>query len=201
MTKISLYNNDSTISDDDKVLGTDSSGSVTKNYPLSSLLSYIESNISVSNGADGADGDSAYDIWISLGNSGTEQDFIDSLQGADGADATSSYNVITGTITQTSTNNPVLTVYENTSGQTLTTNRNTTGYYEIAFSGGAVSGQGICFINGSSHTGTFNSVSAVANNPSGTTTNGATIFSFDNTNALADGILTDVAFEIRIYGN
>lgn len=198
MTKISLYNNDGTISDDDKVLGTDATGSATKNYPLSSLLSYIEANITVS---DGADGDSAYDIWIGLGNSGTEQDFIDSLQGSDGADATASYSVITGTITQASTNNPVLTVYENTSGQTLTTNRNTTGYYEIAFSSGAVSGQGICFINGSSHTGTFNSVSAVANNPSGTTTNGATIFSFDNTNALADGILTDVAFEIRIYGN
>jgi hypothetical protein len=45
------------------------------------------------NGADGApgpegpqgdQGDSAYEVWISLGNTGTEQDFIDSLQGPAG---------------------------------------------------------------------------------------------------------------------
>ncbi len=41
-----------------------------------------------SGGGSGADGESAYDIWIGLGNSGTEQDFIDSLQGADGAPGT-----------------------------------------------------------------------------------------------------------------
>ena len=35
-------------------------------------------------GNDGADGDSAYDIWLSLGNTGTEQDFIDSLTGPQG---------------------------------------------------------------------------------------------------------------------
>lgn len=37
-------------------------------------------------GPPGADGKSAYEIWLDLGNTGTEQDFIDSLQGADGAD-------------------------------------------------------------------------------------------------------------------
>ena len=29
----------------------------------------------------GADGKSAYEIWLDLGNTGTEQDFINSLQG------------------------------------------------------------------------------------------------------------------------
>jgi uncharacterized protein YjbI with pentapeptide repeats len=38
------------------------------------------------NGINGADGESAYEIWLDLGNSGTEQDFIDSLRGADGLD-------------------------------------------------------------------------------------------------------------------
>jgi len=43
-------------------------------------------------GADGEDGASAYDIWLSLGNDGTEQDFIDSLRGTDGANGTDGSN-------------------------------------------------------------------------------------------------------------
>ena len=37
-------------------------------------------------GVQGIDGKSAYEIWLDLGNTGTEQDFIDSLKGADGKD-------------------------------------------------------------------------------------------------------------------
>ena len=37
-------------------------------------------------GVQGIDGKSAYEIWLDLGNTGTEQDFIDSLKGADGED-------------------------------------------------------------------------------------------------------------------
>jgi len=37
------------------------------------------------NGTDGADGLSAFQIWLNNGNTGTEQDFLDSLKGADGA--------------------------------------------------------------------------------------------------------------------
>lgn len=36
------------------------------------------------NGTQGADGKSAYDIWIDLGNNGTEKDFINSLKGEKG---------------------------------------------------------------------------------------------------------------------
>jgi hypothetical protein len=35
-------------------------------------------------GSDGADGLSAYQIWLNAGNSGTEQDFLDSLVGPEG---------------------------------------------------------------------------------------------------------------------
>jgi len=35
-------------------------------------------------GEDGVDGLSAYDVWLSLGNTGTEQDFINSLTGPSG---------------------------------------------------------------------------------------------------------------------
>ena len=50
-------------------------------------------------GNDGSVGDSAYDVWLSLGNTGTEQDFIDSIKGedgaigSDGADGDSAYQV------------------------------------------------------------------------------------------------------------
>lgn len=36
------------------------------------------------NGKDGSDGKSAYQSWLDLGNTGTEQDFIDSLRGSQG---------------------------------------------------------------------------------------------------------------------
>ena len=37
------------------------------------------------NGSIGVDGKSAYEIWLEEGNTGTEQDFLDSLVGEDGA--------------------------------------------------------------------------------------------------------------------
>ncbi|WP_438989577.1 hypothetical protein [Polaribacter sp.] len=44
-------------------------------------------------GAPGDDGISAYEVWLELGNTGTEQEFIDSLKGADGDDGISAYEV------------------------------------------------------------------------------------------------------------
>ena len=44
-------------------------------------------------GADGKPGKSAYEIWIALGNSGTNEQFIASLQGTDGKDGKSAYQV------------------------------------------------------------------------------------------------------------
>ena len=35
-------------------------------------------------GTDGADGQSAYDLWLAMGNTGSEADFLASLKGADG---------------------------------------------------------------------------------------------------------------------
>lgn len=37
-------------------------------------------------GQDGADGKSAYEIWLEAGNTGTEQDYLNSLKGQDGKD-------------------------------------------------------------------------------------------------------------------
>ena len=44
-------------------------------------------------GNDGAHGDSAYDIWLALGNTGTQQDFIDSLTGPQGEAGESSTSI------------------------------------------------------------------------------------------------------------
>ena len=44
-------------------------------------------------GADGKPGKSAYEIWIALGNNGTNEQFIASLQGKDGKDGKSAYAV------------------------------------------------------------------------------------------------------------
>ena len=52
-------------------------------------------------GADGANGLSAYETWLNLGNSGTEQDFIDSLTGPQGETGP----LITGAESQTLYNN------------------------------------------------------------------------------------------------
>ena len=49
--------------------------------------------IQLPDGAPGNDGASAYEIWIAAGNSGTEQDFLDSLVGGDGEDGMSAYEV------------------------------------------------------------------------------------------------------------
>lgn len=43
-------------------------------------------------GTDGVDGKSAYEIWLELGNEGTEQDFLNSLQGRDGKDGIDGQN-------------------------------------------------------------------------------------------------------------
>jgi hypothetical protein len=43
-------------------------------------------------GADGQDGDSAYEIWLSLGNTGTETDFITALTGQQGIEGENGKN-------------------------------------------------------------------------------------------------------------
>lgn len=57
---------------------------ITSGMTLKEIL--IELNTRICNIPAGADGLSAYEIWINEGNTGTEQDFLDSLVGADGAD-------------------------------------------------------------------------------------------------------------------
>jgi hypothetical protein len=42
---------------------------------------------------DGVDGDSAYDIWLNEGNTGSVNDFLNSLIGNDGEDGTSAYEI------------------------------------------------------------------------------------------------------------
>ena len=50
--------------------------------------SEIDDTTYICNGGDGADGDSAYQIWLNNGNTGSEQDFLDSLEGSSGTNGT-----------------------------------------------------------------------------------------------------------------
>lgn len=43
------------------------------------------------NGKDGENGKSAYQIWLEAGNTGSEQDYLNSLKGKDGEDGTNQY--------------------------------------------------------------------------------------------------------------
>lgn len=82
MARIKTYTLDSEINPADKVIGTDGAVGVnfgkTKNYSISDLASYFSSG-------EGAAGASAYQIWLNNGNTGTEQDFLNSLIGAAGS--------------------------------------------------------------------------------------------------------------------
>lgn len=52
---------------------------------LEQLATNLDAKIcDLSSGVDGENGDSAYQIWLNLGNVGTEQDFLDSLVGPAG---------------------------------------------------------------------------------------------------------------------
>jgi hypothetical protein len=82
MARIQIYGLDSEIDPADKVIGTDGQPGVnygkTKNYSIAELASYFS-------GTEGQAGASAYQIWLDNGNTGTEQDFLDSLVGEAGA--------------------------------------------------------------------------------------------------------------------
>ena len=60
----------------------------------------LKNGISYAGG--GAEGKSAYQTWLDLGNTGTEQDFIDSLGGGG-----SSLYVVTGSLDMENEENPV----------------------------------------------------------------------------------------------
>jgi len=69
------------------VTGSCSSFVEISNQPLTAVPYALNSSGSDIPGPQGDEGESAYDVWLSLGNSGTEQEFIDSLIGVDGNSA------------------------------------------------------------------------------------------------------------------
>jgi hypothetical protein len=67
---------------------------MSENKLTGSLGARNEINVDIiGTGARGKDGRSAYQIWLDLGNAGTEQDFIDSLGGDEGTAGASAYEV------------------------------------------------------------------------------------------------------------
>mgnify|MGYP003650607302 FL=1 len=83
MARIKTYSQDTPVSKIDKVLGTDGDPGInygaTKNFTVASLAAFI------GGGSAGTAGASAYDLWVTAGNSGTVADFLTSLVGASGS--------------------------------------------------------------------------------------------------------------------
>ena len=89
-------------------------------------------------GVDGSDGDSAYQIWLSLGNSGTQQDFIDSLTGPTGADGNNHPSISGGSASYVTVSENSTAVFYDASasdpdGDSVTFSKGTTGGDENLF--------------------------------------------------------------------
>lgn len=64
MARISQYTNDATITDGDKLLGTDASGKKTKNYTLEGIKGYIETNAEFTVSTKVVDQSTAATNWV-----------------------------------------------------------------------------------------------------------------------------------------
>ena len=61
-------------------------------HKMSDIVDDIGSGGGTGEGTVGLNGKSAYEVWLSLGSTGSEQDFINSLKGADGKDGANGLN-------------------------------------------------------------------------------------------------------------
>lgn len=113
MPKSSSYSNDSTITGTDKVLGTDVNGGVTKNYELSAIADFVESeNDLVSNAGTSTDN---Y-VVVFNGTTGkviktpdaTVNFGSQSVTGITGLTSTSSTSTVAGTFSSTGTGSAVV---------------------------------------------------------------------------------------------
>ena len=86
MARIITYPTDNVISNSDILIGSDvDSGNATKGFTIANLSNYFSS-------VPGQRGESAYDIWLDQGNTGSEQVFLDSLVGPTGTNGTNGIN-------------------------------------------------------------------------------------------------------------
>lgn len=82
MARIITYPTDNVISNSDVLIGSDvDSGNATKGFTIANLSNYFS-------GVPGQRGESAYDIWLDQGNTGSEQVFLNSLVGPTGTNGT-----------------------------------------------------------------------------------------------------------------
>jgi hypothetical protein len=63
MARISSYTKDTVLTDNDQLIGTDANGNATRNYPLNSLLGYIQSNATFNASTTTFSQDSAASTW------------------------------------------------------------------------------------------------------------------------------------------
>ena len=63
MARISSYTKDTVLTDNDQLIGTDANGNATRNYPLNSLLGYIQNNATFNSSTTTFSQDSAASTW------------------------------------------------------------------------------------------------------------------------------------------
>ena len=102
------------------------------------------------------------------------------------------YKVYTGLVSQTSTNAPTATVLENTLGQTVSFTYEDPGDYQVIISGNPMTSTNTAILIGTVQSNA--QVFAVR-----TGLGSIQLQSFNAAGSLADGILSEVAIEIRIY--
>ena len=107
---------------------------------------------------------------------------------------TKPYKYYIATVAQIGTNDPTLTVFENNIGA-IVASRAGVGTYQLTLAGAFTSGRVHLAIHNGLPQGSNGTTVSIAR----TNANIITIYSYDTSNTLDDGILTDVSFEIRIY--
>lgn len=84
MARIDTYSNDNNLENTDKLIGTDSTGEVTKNFTLQKITEFVlqEGGVGPAGppGPPGADGDPNYDCWRAVINSNSVVNvFVDEI--------------------------------------------------------------------------------------------------------------------------
>lgn len=187
--KTNQYPLDNSVSPNDFLLGSDAEdSSKTKNYRISKILALAPQGNIGPQGPAGQDGLSAYQIAVNNGFVGTEEEWLASLQGQS---ATASYKVLSGSIYQTGTGIPVLSIRESTFDGGFTWSRQSAGRYSVSSDDLEITDNYLVFI-----TPGISNTKIMAASKSGST---IAVRAMEIATGTYADELNNVSFELRVY--